>query len=154
MVAVPKPPGTRAMHDQDVITQVRDQRGNPQHGGHPVALRPRLAVVDPDPHRASPQRSRRSAASTRLPPQRGEGQRVIMALAQKLVGLNQADDRQDRDEAQRRGIDRAGGQLPVDQQGQNRKTQNDIENDHLYHPSACGPDRALGCPGFSGCGSF
>ena len=62
-----------------------------------------------------------------------------MAFAQKLVGLNQADDRQDRDEAQRRGIDGAGGQLPVDQQGQDRKTQNDIENDHLYHPSAYGP---------------
>jgi hypothetical protein len=57
-----------------------------------------------------------------------------MALAQKPVRLHQADDHQDRNEAQRRGIDRAGGQLPVDQQGQNRKTQNDIENEHAYHP--------------------
>ena len=41
----PQAPGTRAMHDQNVITQVGDQRGNPQHGGQPVALRPGLAVV-------------------------------------------------------------------------------------------------------------
>ena len=137
----PQASGTRAMHDQYVITQVRDQRGNPQHGGHPVALRPGLAVLKPDPHRASPQRAE-DRRKHQAAPQRGEGQRVIMAFAQKLVRLNQADDHQDRNEAQRRSIDRASGQLPIDQQGQNGKTQNDIEDDHLYHPSACGPDRA------------
>ena|SRR5271166_2177101 len=109
--------GAGTVYDEKVITQVRGQGGDPQRGGEPVALGPGLVVLQPDPDRARPQRAE-DGREHQAAADGGIGQRVRMILVQELDGLQHPDDRQDRDQAQRGGADRAGGQLPVDQQGQ------------------------------------
>jgi Endosomal/lysosomal potassium channel TMEM175 len=95
----PQSPGARAGHDQDVVHQVRDQGHNPQRGSQPVALGPGLAVLEPDPDGPGPQCTE-NGREHQAARQGGERQRVIMALAQELHGLEHADDHQDRDEPQ------------------------------------------------------
>jgi hypothetical protein len=84
------------MHDQDVVDQVRDQGGDPQRGGQPVALGPALAVLDPDPDRASPQRAedRRKAGYRSATVDRGSraaalsvGRRVMLGERQVAASL-------------------------------------------------------------------
>ena len=114
----PQASGIRAVRDEDVITQVRGQGDNPQDGSQPVALGQRLAIVpEPDPDRASPQPAK-DGREYHAADDGGEGQRMGMVLAQELVSLQHADDQQDHEQAQCGGVDRAGRQLPVDQQGQ------------------------------------
>ena len=60
---------------------VRGQGGNPQGGSQPVALGPGLAVLEPDPDRAGPQRAE-DGREHQAAADGGEGQRVSMISAQ------------------------------------------------------------------------
>jgi hypothetical protein len=57
-----------------------------------------------------------------------------MVFIQELESLNQADDQENRDKAQRGSIDRLTAQLPIDQQGQDRESQEYVEDEHSYYP--------------------
>ena len=83
----PQAPYAVTVRDQDVITQVRGQGGDPQGGGQPVALGPGLPVVQPDPDRSGPQRAE-DGREHQAAADRGEGQRVSVILAQEPVGCS------------------------------------------------------------------
>jgi hypothetical protein len=57
-----------------------------------------------------------------------------MILAQEPVGLKHANDQQDRNEPQGGGVHGADRQLPVNQEGQDRDSEDDVDIEHGYHP--------------------
>ena len=68
----------------------------------------------------------------------GEDQRASMILTQEPVGLKQANDQQDCNEPQGRGVHGADRKLPVDQEDQGRESEDNVDDEHGYHPFGVG----------------